>query len=220
MNTVTIQVHVGLLSETGRRFYEMLCEHKRLYRVIPEPRDGVFEMDIFDPRYSDDVPAVQLRSNLSWSERARRFGVTGLDPSHMERDENGSPIPVGLATHSYRPTAKHIENVVRVYGDEPPYLEWVVPSEILQAVRWGLDGDQAWEWIANAFFTFCEKAEYTPEHFAHGGHREGAGRPPLADEPLVRVDVRLTRSDIEALKRVDANLSAALRRVIAEWRKE
>lgn len=54
---------------------------------------------------------------------------------------------------------------------------------------------------------------------AWGGRRTGAGRKPIADAPLRRVDVRLTDPDIAYLReRGDGNLSEGARRVITDAR--
>ena len=54
---------------------------------------------------------------------------------------------------------------------------------------------------------------------AHGGRRLGAGRPPLADEPTVKVAVTLLRRHVQKVERWQerwkaANFSAALRALI------
>jgi hypothetical protein len=53
----------------------------------------------------------------------------------------------------------------------------------------------------------------------HGGKRKGAGRRPLGPAKLQRADVRLSTDDIAYLRALGAgNLSAGVRRLVAEWR--
>jgi hypothetical protein len=53
----------------------------------------------------------------------------------------------------------------------------------------------------------------------HGGKREGAGRKSLGPAKLQRADVRLSADDIASLRALGAgNLSAGVRRLVAEWR--
>lgn len=47
----------------------------------------------------------------------------------------------------------------------------------------------------------------------HGGKRKGAGRKPSPDR-LIRIDARLSKSQIEFLKNIDPNVSKAIRTVI------
>lgn len=49
----------------------------------------------------------------------------------------------------------------------------------------------------------------------HGGARQGAGRKP-ADEPLERHTITLLQSDAAYLRKFDKQLSAAIRKLIAQ----
>lgn len=54
----------------------------------------------------------------------------------------------------------------------------------------------------------------------HGGAREGAGRPPINDEPMVRVELRLPRHIAEALRAAPDGVSATLRKIAERWYKQ
>jgi len=57
----------------------------------------------------DDLayPVVRLRSTMSWGERARVHGVSGLDPSRAAKK---------LSNGAFLPTDQHIADVERCYG--------------------------------------------------------------------------------------------------------
>ncbi|HZQ06158.1 MAG TPA: hypothetical protein VFD70_06220 [Anaerolineae bacterium] len=50
--------------------------------------------------------------------------------------------------------------------------------------------------------------------FTHGGARKGAGRKP-SSEPAERHTVTLYKKDLQALRKLDVNLSRAIRKLIA-----
>ncbi len=53
--------------------------------------------------------------------------------------------------------------------------------------------------------------------FSHGGKRAGAGRKPVA-EPVERHTITLYKSHVSFLRNLDANLSRAIRKLIAKSR--
>jgi post-segregation antitoxin (ccd killing protein) len=54
-----------------------------------------------------------------------------------------------------------------------------------------------------------------------GGKRVGAGRKPIGPAPrATAVSITLTAEDVEALRKVDANLSKAVRTLIARHAEE
>ncbi len=54
----------------------------------------------------------------------------------------------------------------------------------------------------------------------HGGKREGAGRKPIKDEPMTRVNVMLDAATVEKAKQIGGgNLSEGLREAVRRVRK-
>ena len=56
--------------------------------------------------------------------------------------------------------------------------------------------------------------EFEGYRIAHGGARKGAGRKP-SSEPPERHTVTLYKKDLKALRKLDLNLSRAIRKLIA-----
>lgn len=50
----------------------------------------------------------------------------------------------------------------------------------------------------------------------HGGKRAGAGRKPLADS-TVRTTITITTAELEKLKSINTNISAAVRELVARY---
>lgn len=94
-----------------------------------------------DEEDSDDEICVNLVSKISWSERARLYGVQGLGRNEIARDENGHPIRPPLKDlvkpDSYLPTEEHIAAVERMHGDPQSTPTWYVPKSIVSSFQQG-----------------------------------------------------------------------------------
>ena len=176
MRTVTATIRVGELDEAGRWLLDALRRQSEHLATILAERRGVIHADLWDNDSlgSDDTISVRVRSRLTWSERARRFGIAGLMGSSIRtragktyredsygrtripRDEamvgpQGDPIP----------TEQYIAECVRGYGDEPVTSRWEVPPSITSGVASGdLSGAQGINQAAAELRRWCEEGEY------------------------------------------------------------
>lgn len=159
MDTI-IKFSVDELTSDGRRLLAAVTAQNRHLATILRPRDGVVWAEIDGHPDSDDVVRVRVTDSLSWAERARKYGVSGLEAGDVARDEAGQPI---MAAETWRPNEEYIEGVQRGFGDALARTrEWNVPREIVGRVRRGeLAGAAAWNAIAAEFAAWCEGGQFT-----------------------------------------------------------
>lgn len=157
-----IKFHADDLTDNGRHLLAAVTSQSRHLATLLRPRDGVVHADIAGHPDSDDVVRVVVQDILSYADRARRFGVEGLDAANVLRDADGRPVRA--AQGNYVPTNRFIANVERVYGDSLDSLAsrlWEVPAEIVARVRRGkLAGADAWNAIADAFAEWCAAGDF------------------------------------------------------------
>ncbi len=158
----TISFRTDDLTDNGRHLLAAVTSQSRHLATILAPRDGRIDADIAGGGDSDDVIRVRVTDRLTWAERARRFGVSGLDASQVARDADGRPILINAAEHAYLPTEEHIAGVEQAWGEVLRNTRlWEVPHDIVRRVRRGeLAGANAWNAIADAFASWCAAGDF------------------------------------------------------------
>ena len=160
--TTTISFNINDLTDNGRHLLAAVTSQSRHLATILAPRDGRIDADVADGGDSDDVICVRVTDRLTWAERARRYGVSGLDASQVARDADGRPILISAAEHAYLPTEEHIAGVERAWGEVLRNTRlWEVPHDIVRRVRRDeLAGADAWNAIAAAFVAWCAAGDF------------------------------------------------------------
>ncbi|MEO8285029.1 MAG: hypothetical protein ABI670_01170 [Chloroflexota bacterium] len=102
---------------------------------------------------SDDQISVQLDDTLTFEERARLFGIEGLDRSKWS-GKMGLSGPI--------PSEEYLQRVITAYG---PGLrrsfDWYVPFEVVKQVQSGkLQGAAAINAAGEALLKFCEEGHF------------------------------------------------------------
>lgn len=147
------------LSEAGRRLLALVRGQSSHLAALLEAKAGRVYAVLDDGGVdSDDAVVVWVTDSLSFTERARRFGVAGLPP-HAQRTppEFGAPDPDG--ERFPLPTEEYIASVERFYAgaSAPGRRRWEPPAAIVRQVRRGeLSGAAAWNALADAFFAWCQ----------------------------------------------------------------
>jgi len=105
-----------------------------------------------------------VRSLLRYEERARKFGISGLDMSQVELDAEGRPTYRMGLDGAPIPAEKYLTRLREFYGDA---LEsgktWEVPVAIVKRVRSGkVAGNAAIEEIAAGFWQWCADGGFEP----------------------------------------------------------
>ena len=221
METI-IKFNLEDLTANGRHLLAAATSRSRHLATLLRPRDGVIHADIAGDADSDDVVRVVVQDTLSYADRARRFGVEGLDAPNVLRDADGQPVRASSGDY-YVPTEKYIADVERVYGDSLNSLAsrlWEVPDELVARVRSGeLPGAAAWNAIADAFVAWCDEGAFevviSPDWLTmtavaaefgvtNAAVRNAAGRGSLATwedwrEPNPQKRTRVSRADAARL---------------------
>ncbi len=158
--TTSITFDESKISDSARRLLEA-GRTEYIYRVIWAPNsDGLTTIDIHDNRDNDDVLEIWVVDGLTWAERARKFGVPGIDKSNQS-GRWGSDGPI--------PTEEYIKNVIRVYGEPVEHGRFTVPRWIVSQVRHGKLSDlDAINAIGDAFDHFCKTGQFLPGPHASG----------------------------------------------------
>ena len=175
-----------------------LLETARAQGAILPAANRMTTVTLRDSEDSDDVLSLVVDDQFLWSERARKMGVEGLDPSHRSGKfgPKGDPIP----------SEQYILRVIKVYGDEKHVRRFETPDRIVRAVESKkLNGLEAINELGNEFASYVMDGGFAP--------RRERGRPTLTGEKMVQTAVWLPREQIDFLK-ANGNISEQIRAMI------
>lgn len=158
VRTVDVDFDRETLSEEARR----LLEIARAQGVLVG--DASVTLWDNDELGLDDTLRVRVRSVISYEDRARKFGIEGLDISQAERGEDGQPTYRRGSGGAPIPSEEYLESLRRFYGDSlDTGKAWEVPTETVKQVRAGkLSGNAALEEIAQQFCAWCAEGDWEP----------------------------------------------------------
>ncbi|MEZ4714281.1 MAG: hypothetical protein R3A44_44280 [Caldilineaceae bacterium] len=198
-----------------------IAENQSWWTGLHRLASGQWSTDVidYDSLGSNDTLAIRVKSNIPFAERCRRYGMVGLDGSQVDRDETGAPVVVDLLTHAYLPTEKHIENIIRTYGEDHQQTRmWSVrdsSDRLFGRIKGGkLAGADAMNAIASEFWEWCAKGDFSPV-LPRG--REG-GRATIGEAPTKRRNVSITDEDWEYLRLIGSSASDGIRVAIEAHR--
>lgn len=158
VRTVDVAFDWETLTEDARRLLEIARAQGVL---VGESSVTIWDNDDLG---LDDTLRIRVRSCLSYEERARKFGIEGLDISQAERGEDGQPTYRRGIGGAPIPSEEYLAGMRRFYGDA---LEsgkaWEVTTEMVRQVRSGkLAGNAAIDEIARQFWAWCIEGDYEP----------------------------------------------------------
>lgn len=183
------------INENARMLLAAVREQNRLMVWENENTTSVVISDTED---SDDVLSIMVDDQLTWSERARKFGLSGLDPVNRsgEFGPQGAPIP----------NEEYLQRVAAAFGDEKNPRHFDVPDRIVRAVKAGkISGLEAINQIGDDFARFINDGEFSP--------RRSPGRPTLSGQKMRMYSVLLDTKQIDWL-RSSGNASETIRALI------
>lgn len=122
-----------------------------------------YTLVLFDALCSDDEFAIRLKSQLTYSERMRMYGVEGLAIEDQERGEDGYlTYRKGLGGYcSYIPCERYIIEMVNLHGNIDKGRRWFIPYDILAELRRNnISGTNTLNLAARALTDFCDAGKF------------------------------------------------------------
>lgn len=164
MAELTVMADASKLNKDGRFLIDAASRQSSLLKAAHTPKDDHIIVQIWDNDRlgSDDTLSIIVRSTISFSDRCRKYGISGLDVSQAERDEAGQLTwrrgPDGFLI----PSESYITALVKVYGDDfQESRRWAVPRDVCYKVRKALiTGTEAINWAGEAFRQWLQDGQF------------------------------------------------------------
>jgi len=158
VSTIDVTFDRATLSEQATRLLEIAREQGVLVG------DSSVTLWDNDELGLDDTLRVNVKSLLSFEDRARKFGIAGLDMSQVERGADGKPTYRVGVDGSPIPAEEYLMGLRKFYGEAlDTGKTWEVPDDLVKAVRRGdFIGNAAIEAVAAEFWQWCEAGEFAP----------------------------------------------------------
>lgn len=129
--SVIIKIRVADLDAAGQQLLDTARQQSSHLTTILQPRGGLLYAEI-NNEDTDDIIKIRVESLLTYAERAREFGIQGLE--RHPRVWSGKDGPQGHPI----PNEEYLQNIEQFYGPErvggmTPY--WYIPEHLVRQAR-------------------------------------------------------------------------------------